>query len=126
VTGDEFLVALADVVEARNPELAVVLRHVWAVGVIPFAVGLGIIVSALFVDTNALRCGRAAMGSLQSRLAGGPRREGRTTSELPALDSPPSSAPSVTEHTTELLTEPAVGQSSASGEWAITRSRAST
>jgi hypothetical protein len=93
-----FLGALAGVVEAQNPDAAVVLRHVWAAGVIPLFVGLGMILSALFVDAGALR----------PRLAGSPRRDGRTTSGLPALEAPPVAA-SVTEHTTELLVESAAG-----------------
>ena len=101
--------AIAGSVEARDPQGAEILRHVWAAGIIPFFVGLGIILSALFVDKEGLRLGRdAARSVLQSRAAGGSRRDGRATSELPALEAPPPVA-SVTEHTTDLLTEPAPG-----------------
>jgi zinc ribbon protein len=115
-----FLGALADVVEAKDPAAAVVLRHVWAAGIIPFVVGLGISLSAIFVNADSLRRSQATVRSLQSRLAGGSRSGKRTTSELPALDAPPPVA-SVTEHTTDLLVEPAAGQRGAAGEQRVTQ-----
>src|SRR4051812_40751504 len=62
-----FLGAVAEAVGARNPEGAVVLRHVWTVGVIPFVIGIGIVLSALFVDTGALRLAHTAIRAMQLR-----------------------------------------------------------
>lgn len=96
-----FFGALADVVAPKDPAVAAIFRYLWTAGIVAFMVGLGIIASALFVDKHALGRGRAGVASADAR------REGLATGELPALDAPPSVVPSVTEHTTDLLTEPA-------------------
>jgi hypothetical protein len=41
--------AIAGNVEARDPEGAVVLRHIWAAGIIPFMVGIALIINSVFV-----------------------------------------------------------------------------
>jgi hypothetical protein len=98
--------ALAESVGSTDPQGAILLRYMWVAGVIPVVVGLGIIFNALFVNMSTLRLGEAAVRSLQARAAGGRAGKGATTGELPALGPPPEVS-SVTEHTTDMLVEPA-------------------
>jgi hypothetical protein len=93
--------AIAGNVEARDPEGAVVLRHVWAAGIIPFMVGLALIINSVFVTGRFSKI-RELVKSTDARL---PKALGRTTGELPALEAPATPMTSVTEHTTNLLVE---------------------
>lgn len=97
--------AVAESVGRTNPEGAIFMRYLWAAGLIPFVVGLGIVFNALFVNARTLQLGDAAVRSLQARAERARGRTG-TTGELPALGPPPEVA-SVTEHTTDMLVEPA-------------------
>jgi hypothetical protein len=92
--------AIAGNVEARDPEGAVVLRHVWAAGIIPFMVGIALIINSVFVHGQFSKV--REMLKSDPRLAKG---MGRTTGELPALEAPAKPMTSVTEHTTNLLVD---------------------
>lgn len=90
----------------NDPRTATMLNSLWAVGVIPFLVGVGILVNALFVSRHFSQHRQNILRSVFASGAPDLREPSRTTGELPALDAPPSAVPSVTEHTTHRLTEP--------------------
>jgi hypothetical protein len=92
--------AIADTVALRDPEGAVVLRHVWAAGIIPFMVGLALIANALFVSSRFSAKIRETLRASDATATGIPAR---ATGELPALQAPPTPVASVTEHTTNFL-----------------------
>jgi hypothetical protein len=92
--------AIAGNVEARDPEGAVVLRHIWVAGIIPFMVGIALIINSVFVTGRFSKLRETLRP--EARLANG---LGRTTGELPALEAPAKPIASITEHTTNLLVE---------------------
>ena len=93
---------VADAAAARDPQGAAIIRQIWVAGIIPFFVGLALIFNAVVVN-KMVRRGQAAARGLGEPVTGAGRS---TTSDLPALAAPPEPV-SVTEHTTDLLREPA-------------------
>jgi hypothetical protein len=93
---------IADNVAGRDPEGAAVLRHVWAAGIIPFMVGIALVINSVFVK------GRFAQIRESFKDAESPSAKGlaKSTGELPALEAPPVPRASITEHTTNLLEDP--------------------
>ena len=89
-----------------DPKTAMMLRSLWVAGVIPFFVGVGILVNAFFVSKHFSQHRQNLLRSVFASGAPAPGERARTTGELPALDAPPSAVPSVTEHTTYNLAEP--------------------
>jgi hypothetical protein len=94
--------AIADSVATSDPEGAVIMRHVWAAGIIPFMVGVALIVNSVYITPRFSKI-RELVKSPGIRTGTG---LGRTTGELPALEAPAAPMTSVTEHTTNLLVEP--------------------
>ena len=89
----------------RDPKTAMLLSSLWAAGLIPFFVGVGILVNAFFVSKHFSQHRQNLLRSVFASGAPAPGERARTTGELPALDAPPSAVPSVVEHTTRRLAE---------------------
>ena len=85
---------------------AMVLNSLWIVGVIPFFVGVGILVNALFVSRYFSQHRQNILRSVFASGEPAPHELSRPTGEIRALDAPPYEVPSVTEHTTYNLVEP--------------------
>jgi hypothetical protein len=92
--------AIAGNVEARDPEGAVVLRHIWAAGIIPFMVGIALVINSVFITPRFSKIRELAKSSASIG-----KGAARTTGEIPALEAPAKPMTSVTEHTTNLLGE---------------------
>jgi len=106
-----FLLIFMGAIAAMQHDLgtARMLNSLWAVGVIPFFVGVGILVNALFVSRHFSEHRRNILRSVFASGAHALREPSRSTGELQAPEAPPSSVPSVVEHTTRHLVEPEVG-----------------
>lgn len=89
-----------------DPRTATMLESLWAVGIIPILVGVGILVNALVVSRYFSEHRQNILRSVFASGAPALRESSRTTGELPAFDAPSFAVPSVTEHTTYHLTEP--------------------
>lgn len=93
--------SIADAVAETDPARANILRHIWAAGIIPFMVGVALIVNAVFVSGRFSKIKQTLKDTDANVRVGAVR----TTGGLPALDTPPIPVASVTEHTTKLLAE---------------------
>ena len=93
--------SVADGIGATDPNRANILRHVWAAGIIPFMIGVALVVNAVFVTGRFSKIKQTLKDTDTNVRLG----SGRTTGGLRALDAPPIPAASVTEHTTNLLVE---------------------
>ena len=85
----------------NDPRTATMLGSLWAAGLIPLFVGVGMLVNALVVRRYFIPHRQNILRSVFAS-----SEPARTTGELPALDAPPSAVSSVTEHTTRQLPEP--------------------
>jgi hypothetical protein len=90
----------------NDSKTAMLLNGIWAAGLIPIFVGVGMLVNAFFVSRHFSQYRQNLLRSVFASGAPALREPARTTGELPALDAPPSEVPSVVEHTTYRLTEP--------------------
>lgn len=88
-----------------DPMAATMLGSLWVAGIIPFLVGIGMLVNALFVSGRFSRHRKNVLSSVLS--AGSPvhREPGAPTGKMQYLDAPPSVVSSVVEHTTHRLIE---------------------
>jgi len=91
--------SIANNIAPRDPEGAVVLRHIWAAGIIPFMVGIALIINSIFVKGKFSEI-RESLGIAEPNNL---RGLSKSTGELPALEAPPVPMGSVTEGTTNLL-----------------------
>lgn len=89
-----------------DPKVATMLNSLWVVGTIPFLVGIGLLVNAIFVSSRFSRHRRTVLNSVLASGAMDHCEPGTATGEIPRLEAPPSVVPSVVEHTTERLIEP--------------------
>lgn len=97
-----FLYHLLNAIAAQEPHDAELLRKVWLAGLIPFLVGVGIIINGLFISKRIVELKR------QPPLRP-PQPTPLSTAPVPQLSEPaatPLSAFSVTETTTTRLPEP--------------------
>ncbi len=89
----------------KDPEAAMILNSIWISGVIPFLIGIGMLVNALVVSRHFARQRQNILRSVLASSVADVNEPGQTTGELRALDAPPVPVPSVTEHTTHHLPE---------------------
>ena len=99
-----FMGTVADVQD--NEKAALILRRLWAVGVIPIMIGLGILVNAVFVSGRFAAVRRSLIEAALAPAAPEGRDAARATGGLRALEAPPEAITSVTEHTTRHLDAP--------------------
>lgn len=94
--------AIAEVVASKDPEAAGIVRHIWVAGVIPFLVGIGLIINGLFISKRIVEVKRR-----QTQAPPQPTPLGAaSTAQLSESSAPPLSGFSVTEPTTTRLKEP--------------------
>lgn len=103
-----FLMVFMGTIAAMQPDprAATMLGRLWVVGLIPFLVGVGMLVNAFFVSSRFSRHRKSVLSSVLASGAPARREPGPATGEIQYLDAPPSVVPSVVEHTTHHLVEP--------------------
>jgi hypothetical protein len=83
------------------------LRRLWMTGIIPFLVGVGLLINGFFVSRRLVQLKELLLQDHMSALQPPAALPAKTTDQLVA-NAAPSSGASVTEHTTAHLPEPVV------------------
>ena len=83
------------------------LRRLWMTGIIPFLVGVGLLINGFFVSRRLVQLKEQLLQAHMSAIQPPAALPAKTTDQLVAIDAPASGA-SVTEHTTAHLPEPVV------------------
>lgn len=89
-----------------DPKVATMFNSLCVAGIIPFLVGIGMLINAFFVSGRFSAHRMKVLKSVMAYGASAEREPGAATGEIQYLDAPPSVVSSVVEHTTHHLVEP--------------------
>jgi hypothetical protein len=98
---------MSGIIESGVPQnAAVILRHVWVAGVIPFFIGMGLIFNGLIVSKRLVDLAKREFQQRDTARILEATEKGKENAALASadwLEEPNSTSPSVTEHTTRQL-----------------------